>query len=415
MRFLSLVFLLTLSLQIVAQQVIDIPWNVSLHAIPHLNSSAKESNLNLSTDGSELYFFSRRGGMTWSNRDSHEASLRHSDGDIWRSRKENGKWSLPLNLQYANNFFNQDEAQLIGDKLYFQDWTTGWETQDGPYYILDHHNFERKGLSSEICRFFIDNDFHATDGASFSNDGSLFYFTAGTNYQADMNLFFAKKINNKWTYPVLLNISTNNNERTCYITKDNNYLFFASNGYHQRNDLDIYYIALSDPKTIYHPTGAINDTNNNCGFIISSIDCSAYCVIDEDIYHVQFNTNKPSFCQTLHERKEIIHFETAKHTPLNNELKQLLLNVLPLKHQLSAVRIAAHTDKVGNSDYNEQLARRRAAEIKTILIKNGVRETIITTNSFGENRPLINTPTAEITNRRCEITLIYTATPALSE
>lgn len=73
---------------------------------------------------------------------------------------------------------------------------------------------------------------------------------------------------------------------------------------------------------------------------------------------------------------------------------------------VSGLHIVGHADKSGANDYNMRLATRRANAIKDALVARGVDGTMITTESRGEENPLVETPDGvrEPANRRGEIT-----------
>jgi outer membrane protein OmpA-like peptidoglycan-associated protein len=69
------------------------------------------------------------------------------------------------------------------------------------------------------------------------------------------------------------------------------------------------------------------------------------------------------------------------------------------------VTVSGHTDRKGPDQYNVGLSQRMAANVRTYLATHGVPDGVITTEAFGESRPLIETPdgAAEPQNRRVEI------------
>jgi OmpA-OmpF porin, OOP family len=83
-----------------------------------------------------------------------------------------------------------------------------------------------------------------------------------------------------------------------------------------------------------------------------------------------------------------------------NNLAALLNNDATLK-----LKIDGHTDITGNADKNQVLSERRAAAVKTYLIKMGIDEARITTEGFGSNKPVATNSTAagRAKNRRVEM------------
>jgi len=71
------------------------------------------------------------------------------------------------------------------------------------------------------------------------------------------------------------------------------------------------------------------------------------------------------------------------------------------------IEVSGHTDKSGTAAYNQGLSQRRASVVAAELVRLGVPRQSITTQAFGESRPLV--PTAdgvrEPQNRRVEIVL----------
>ena len=72
----------------------------------------------------------------------------------------------------------------------------------------------------------------------------------------------------------------------------------------------------------------------------------------------------------------------------------------------TSVTLAGHADKSGKPDYNVALSQRRADAVKDYMTKKGVAPGVITTEAFGESRPLVDTADGvrEPQNRRVEIT-----------
>ena len=76
------------------------------------------------------------------------------------------------------------------------------------------------------------------------------------------------------------------------------------------------------------------------------------------------------------------------------------------------VALAGHADKSGKDDYNVQLSQRRADAVKAYLAGKGVPADALSTEAFGEGRPLVDTADGvrEPQNRRVEIS--FSGAPA---
>jgi outer membrane protein OmpA-like peptidoglycan-associated protein len=70
-----------------------------------------------------------------------------------------------------------------------------------------------------------------------------------------------------------------------------------------------------------------------------------------------------------------------------------------------AVIVEGHTDSVGSDAYNQKLSQRRADAVRQYLAKHGIPANRITTEGFGESRPVASNDTADgrAQNRRVEL------------
>jgi outer membrane protein OmpA-like peptidoglycan-associated protein/opacity protein-like surface antigen len=70
------------------------------------------------------------------------------------------------------------------------------------------------------------------------------------------------------------------------------------------------------------------------------------------------------------------------------------------------VMLAGHADRSGSDQYNVGLSQRRAANVRSYLAGRGIPDGVMTTEAFGESRPLVETADGvrEPQNRRVEIT-----------
>ena len=70
------------------------------------------------------------------------------------------------------------------------------------------------------------------------------------------------------------------------------------------------------------------------------------------------------------------------------------------------VMISGHTDRSQSDQYNVGLSQREAANVRSYLAGRGIPDGVMTTEAFGESRPLVETPDGvrEPQNRRVEIT-----------
>ncbi|MDY7374760.1 OmpA family protein [Acinetobacter oleivorans] len=55
---------------------------------------------------------------------------------------------------------------------------------------------------------------------------------------------------------------------------------------------------------------------------------------------------------------------------------------------VSQIKLVGHTDRLGNDNYNNQLAQKRADTVRNLLIQNGVPDRIISATSAGKTQPV---------------------------
>ncbi len=84
-----------------------------------------------------------------------------------------------------------------------------------------------------------------------------------------------------------------------------------------------------------------------------------------------------------------------------------------MQYPLRVVLIEGFTDSVGSASYNQLLSERRAESVRTELINLGVRSERISTQGYGEQRPVAKNDTAahRQSNRRIEIIFPDTIQP----
>jgi peptidoglycan-associated lipoprotein len=80
-------------------------------------------------------------------------------------------------------------------------------------------------------------------------------------------------------------------------------------------------------------------------------------------------------------------FDSSSIRPDAREILKANADYL-LKHKSSSVVVEGHCDERGTAEYNMALGQKRAQETKQYLVNLGIKESIINTISYGEERPL---------------------------
>jgi outer membrane protein OmpA-like peptidoglycan-associated protein len=78
--------------------------------------------------------------------------------------------------------------------------------------------------------------------------------------------------------------------------------------------------------------------------------------------------------------------------------------ILQTNPNFQQLNIDGHTDDVGSEAYNAKLSTRRAASVKTYLVRKGLDSSKLGARGFGESKPIATnlTPEGRAENRRVE-------------
>jgi outer membrane protein OmpA-like peptidoglycan-associated protein len=110
----------------------------------------------------------------------------------------------------------------------------------------------------------------------------------------------------------------------------------------------------------------------------------------------------------LNEYAKTILFDTGKSTIKTQSAKVLSDIIAILKeYPTSKFTLEGHTDSVGSEKLNQSLSEARALSVKDYLVKNGIDEFRLSTEGFGESKPIDSNKTraGRANNRRVEINL----------
>jgi outer membrane protein OmpA-like peptidoglycan-associated protein len=88
----------------------------------------------------------------------------------------------------------------------------------------------------------------------------------------------------------------------------------------------------------------------------------------------------------------------------SEEVLQAVAKVLKDHPEIKKVRVEGHTDNIGNPGYNKTLSANRAASVVKWLTKNGIDAARLTSQGFGQDRPIDSNTTeaGRKNNRRVE-------------
>ncbi len=115
-------------------------------------------------------------------------------------------------------------------------------------------------------------------------------------------------------------------------------------------------------------------------------------------------TYKEQLCANEY-RQEIIYYEFNK--PQSAETQEKIQRILDTSKSCNVgnINVIGHTDTSGSASYNMALSKRRAADVRRELIRQGVPANQITSEGKGETQPFVDTGDGvkEALNRRVEV------------
>lgn len=103
---------------------------------------------------------------------------------------------------------------------------------------------------------------------------------------------------------------------------------------------------------------------------------------------------------------EKVQFEldSAKILSESHSLLDEVAKVIKENPQIKEIQVEGHASAEGSDSHNMDLSKRRAKAVMTYLIKAGIGKKMLTSQGFGETRPLVQ-PGEDEKNRRVEFTI----------
>ena len=345
--------------------------------------------------------------------------------DIYVSRRDRktGEWSSARRVpELSNPYRNEAPTSISGDgrtmlvfvegRICFsvrgpQGWT---EPRPLPQYL-------------QIGNWQAD--------AQISADGSVLLFAA--NYPAEgeerasLNIFVSERDSQgRWGKPYSIGkaINTDGMERSPFLHPDMKTLYFSSNREGTYGDLDVWvskresdscWNCWSEPVNLGEQ---INTKGRDCWYKISTDGKSAYYAMKSgkihDLYAVTLPEDKrPETITVLTANEPVainnLLFETGKDVILESSLPELKRIAAFVQTYGYKVRLAGHTDDVGQKEANKVLSQARAESVKRQLVAFGCAADKISAVGYGDLQPVADNSTEEgrQQNRRVEITIYH--------
>lgn len=415
-----------------------------------LNTSDSEDQLTFTPDQNTVYY-------TRSNRNNsleyklYKAILEEDSAGNWIN-EEYLTINKP-NVSIENPFVNR-----AGDKLYFSSNMAGGK---GGYDIyvsninIDGSLGEPQNLGSTINTPFDDKY------PSLSIDDKYLYFSSkGHNNIGGFDLFVSKIYKDGYKTPRNMGNTINSSyDEIAYFLAAKNKGYVSSNRQNGKGGFDIYTAineeiiqtlkgAVLDLKTqIRLPNTAvvlIDDEGNEIartltddnadysfnvvpfenysistfkdGFFDNTVDFLANRGYETTyIKNIELTTTEPVIAKVDDELRivlENIYFDFNKWNVKEESFISLNKIIKVLKeHPEMTLAINAHTDNKGRDSYNMSLSNKRAASALKYLISNGISKNRLSSNGYGETKPLIDcknncSPEDLQANRRIEFVIM---------
>jgi outer membrane protein OmpA-like peptidoglycan-associated protein len=130
--------------------------------------------------------------------------------------------------------------------------------------------------------------------------------------------------------------------------------------------------------------------------------------IEEEIPGAQVERVDDGIVVTFDESSGV-YFDTNKYN-INNASQATLNKLIGVfkEYPDTNILVVGHTDSQGAEDYNMTLSKNRAYAVTNYLSQNGINQSRLTTNWFGESQPLHDNNTAggRAKNRRVNIAIL---------
>jgi outer membrane protein OmpA-like peptidoglycan-associated protein len=311
-------------------------WGPAMNLGPMVNTPFTEHSPFFSQDGKTLYFSSN----------GHPG---YGDFDIFKTVKENGQWSIPINMGRPLNTPNDDRFFTIGgsgEKGYFSSDRTG----DSELYEIDIPESMRPEPTIVVS-------------------GTVTSIKDGKKVSA---------------YILVEDLNTGE--------------LIAAN---KSNSTTGHYLVVLPSGRHY----SVSANKEGYFFYSQSFEVSRATRFQEIRKDIQLNPIEKGAKVVLNN----IFFETGKAT-LTPESRLELEKAIELMrtNPTMVVEIGGHTDNVGDDNYNMKLSHDRARSVRDYLVNAGIASERVQAKGYGEQNPVATNETEDgrKANRRTEFVIL---------
>jgi outer membrane protein OmpA-like peptidoglycan-associated protein/tetratricopeptide (TPR) repeat protein len=369
-------------------------WGVPFNLGNKVNSTYWDSQPAISPDGSTLYFVSNRPGGQGSY-------------DIWKSTlQSDGYWSVAVNLGPEINTPYDEHTPFLhpdGKTLYFS--SDGWPGMGNKDIFLSRMDDLGKWSIPENLGYPI-NTFNEETGLIVSPDGTqgLFSSTLKGGY-GDMDIYHFQMPADKQPMPITyIKGTVTDRETNAFLDAEIQLVNLKSEDI-TYND---YTSAENGQFLAVTPLGGNYALNVSAdGYLFYSENIAPLKVSYDKPFLIEVKLTKIKVGKDVVLKN--IFFNTNESNLLPESLTELYnLSQLLTKNPGLNIEVQGHTDNVGNDAINEKLSLNRAKSVYDYLITQKIAPERLTFKGYGKQRPVANNDTEQNRQRNRRTSFVVT-------
>jgi len=208
-------------------------------------------------------------------------TTRTSTGNkIFISKLENDQWTKPIDItrNLGSKFLKTSCLAYEGLELYLIE-----EDEKNSEIVVSF--YQKNKWSKPVAAAKPINSKYNEGHVCVSRDGNTVYFTSDRKGgQGGYDIYKTSIVGDAWSEPVNLgpNINTPLNEESPFLTPDEKYLFFSSEGHNSIGGYDIFYVNLAETSNVKNLGYPINTPEDNVFFQPTGLNSGYYSFYSND-------------------------------------------------------------------------------------------------------------------------------------
>lgn len=368
-------------------------WTIPQNMGKPINTTARETQPSLSSDGKTIYFASNRPGS--------KGNL-----DIWKSDvKEDGSWSNPVNLGDSINTTSDDQSPFIhpdNQTLYFS--SKGWPGMGGYDLFMSRRINDTLWTKARNLGYPINTNY---------NEVGMIVNAKGTTAYYSSNRFGGFGGDDIYSFDLYKEV------RPTMVSYMKGRVFDAETKAPLNARFEL--IDLASAKNIMDAW-----SNSDGSFLVCIPEGKDYALnVNRKgylFYSDNFKMTHGDFVQPFVKDVPLNPIKIGEKVVMRNIFFDLesfklkdeskielnkLIKLLTENPQMQ-IEISGHTDKTGKPDFNLKLSANRAKSVADYLIQKGIDPKRLVSKGYGETQPIATNDTEDgrARNRRTEFKVI---------